>query len=477
MFRKIVDPGSGEESCDQLSSRHNFAGAVMGDDWVATFMVHMDCFGAVLTMQWNQQPIKVPKGYCPSIKDVQEALRRSWRQKSVIKPSWSKISREVKVSYQQFFLCIPEWRCRSLNVTSHIDPRSIWGGKTTGRVRIDSRHVRILEKKITTEKVPPDAVVVDFMPQGYTLDDGTRMMDPVGSMTRRLHLDAHILVADGYWVREVLNTLEAEGVKADVITSAFSTAEGLLNDGERAGDTMVIDIGARNTYLGLHRSGSLCAVRTVEGGSDGVIVRTAKSLGQPVGDVAATIGQLKFSLYNSDADRAVKDSLFLWRTQLPMIRNLDNAAIPVVEELFYRVWGEIERLQAETGICVQNALVMGDDPLAVKAMLTILAGKTSLRCRWGVPENAHKHPESDSSAYAHMLSMVRKHGRWEQKREELPTKATAQHKESSANKLIEKGVSAVMAYVAKLVAGEPAADRRKMVLRPTFTNSDDMPRK
>ncbi|MEI6809159.1 MAG: hypothetical protein WCN95_10595 [bacterium] len=466
--------GNKKEKPIQLSARRNFAGAIIGDNWVATFMVHLDCLGAILTMQWNQQPIKVPKGYCPSVKDVQEALRISWRQKEILKPSGdSKVSRAVKVAYHKFFLCLPAWRCRSMTLSAEMDPRGLWLGDKNEEVRIEERHVKSLEQKITTEKVSPDLVVVDFVPQGYTIDDGTKMLDPIGAKTRKLRLDAHVLVADRYWVREILSTLDAESVNVDAITSSYSTASELLTDAEQAGDTVVIDIGARNTYLGFHNSGSLCAIKTVEGGADGVIVGTARSLHQPISDVMATIGQQKFSLYSSDAGSAIKDSLFLWRTQVPMIRNLDNAAIPVTAGLFNRVWTEIDRQQAKSNICIQNAVVIGDDPLAVRAMLAILKDKTALRCRWGVAHNHHKHAESDSSGYAHMVSLVRKHGREQESREELKTKASAIHRESAANKLIEKGISALMAYVGKL-KGERVNARRRLVLDTTYSESGDI---
>lgn len=448
----------GDEFCEQLPSAHNFAGAIIGDNWVAAFMVHLDLLGPVYTMRWRRETINVPKGVCPSLNDVKETLGICWQA----------LGNNVKLEYSKFFLCVPGWLCRSVNAAAAIEPRGRWPGGQNCRARVEKRHVRHLEKTITTEKLPPDSVVVDFVRGSFILDDGRRMMDPVGAATKKLGLEAHLVVADGFWVNEILSSLGKMGVRVDGLTSTFGATADLLSDEDVLGDTLVVDIGARNTYVSFYSDGMLAATRTVEGGTDDVIARVAGDLRIPVTEVNASVAQLKMLLFSGDSDGECP--LFVWRTKLPVVRDLDNAAVPFADNLLNGILREVEQLRGERGMSVRNAVVLGDDPLVVRSLLTLMKEKTNLRCRRGVPENVHNSEECDSPGYAHMVSMVRQHGSKHESRADNRTNALGTYGDSMANSVLQDIGSAIMSYAGKLKSRE-AGPRRKPVLQPSFRSS------
>ncbi|MEI6971122.1 MAG: hypothetical protein WCL44_06350 [bacterium] len=466
MWKEIDN--SADEFCDQLSSARNFAGAVIGDNWVATFMVHLDLLGPVYTMRWRREMIVVPKGVLPSLRDVKDTLGKCW----------AAMGNHVKVEYSKFFLCIPGWICRSVNSTAEIETNGKWSDRSRDRVRVDERHVRALRKKITKENLPPDSVVVDFVPGSFTLDDGRRMMDPTGAASRSLVLDAHLVVADGFWVNEVIGSLGDIGVRVDAVTSVFSATEDLLTDEEKLNDTLVINVGARHTCLSFFNEGYLSATKILKGGSDDVICKVAGNLNMPVAEVNASIAQLKLLLFSGDGepDGCGEFPLFVWRTQLPVIRDLDHAAVPFADSLLSGIWREVERLRDERGVNLRNAIVTGDDPLVVRAVLSLMRDKTPLRSRRGVVENVHKSEEYDSPGYSQMVSMVRQHGGVMEPRGENGehgANALVSHRESMAGSIIRDGWTAVRSYFARMNKREHQR-RRKAVLRPSLSSSGEL---
>lgn len=461
MWKSTSSPAG--EFCDQLSSARNFAGAVIGDNWVATFMVHLDLLGPVYTMRWRREMISVPKGVYPSLRDV----------KDTIATCWTALGNNVKVEYSKFFLCIPGWVCRSVNGSSEIEASGRWSDRARGRVRVDERHVRNLRKKITTDNLPPDSVVVDFVPRSFVLDDGRRMMDPIGAASRTLGLEAHIVVADGFWLKEVLGSLGKMGVRVDGVTSTFAATEDLLTEDEKLNDTIVVNVGARNTCLSFYNEGALAATKIVKGGADDVISKVAGNLHLPVTEVTASIAQFKLLLFSGDGNDSGESPLFVWRTQLPVIRDLDNAAVPFADSLLSGIWRELEQVQNERGMSVRNAVVVGDDPLVVRAVLTLMREKTPLRSRRGVVENVHKSEEFDSPGYAQMVSMVRQHGGRQEPRDEHGANVMGTYRETMANSLIREAWEGMASYFRDVKTREPGR-RRKLVLRPTLASSGEL---
>ncbi|MEI6218383.1 MAG: hypothetical protein WCP86_05750 [bacterium] len=451
---------SANEYCDRLSSARNFGGAIIGDNWVATFLVHLDVLGPVFTMRWRPKMMNIPKGVAPSLSDVTETLSSCWRA----------MREDVKVEYSKFFLCVPAWNCRSVNGSCELPTSSRWPAKNNDRVRVDDRHVRALEKTIKKTKLPPGHALVDFIPRSFILDDGRRMMDPIGASTRTLGLDAHLVVVDGYWLNAVVASLNDIGVNVDAMTSTFAATADSLSEEEKLSDSIVIDVGARNTYLGFYNDGVLSTTRKVEGGSEDLIGRVAGDLRLPVAEVTASIAQFKLLLFSGDGDSSDDCPLFVWRTKQPVIRDMDNAAVPFADSLLNRIWHEVEEMQIERGAAVRNAVIMGDDPFVTRSLLSLMKEKTPLRCRLGAPENLHKSDESDSPGYAHMISMVRQHGSkasWD----DGDGMALGSHGDSMANSILQDVHSIVKAQFAKLKGIDAGGSRRRLVLKPSFQTS------
>jgi len=388
-----------DDFCCRLSPDRNFAGMVIGDNWSAAFIVHVDYLGPVHIIRWHKEKIDLRRGHSPSLAAVKETVAKCWKA----------LKHSETVEYSKFLLCLPGWLCRSMNANSAIAVNGKWANSKGYGSRVDEFHIRKLEESICKKNLPPDGVVVDFVPGSFTVDDGRKMRDPLGCSTRTLSLDAHLVVSDGYWTREIVSCLRGEGVRVDGIMSAYAAAAELLSPEERTDNAVAVDVGALNTYLSFYENGVLCSTAVVKDGTDAILTRVAGRLGLSTAELAGSIEQMKLLLCDNQ-DEIDASPLFVWRTKQPAIRDLDNAATMFTESLAGEVWRAIDETQRKCGVDFRSAAFFGNDNLVVRVLLQLMKERNHIRCRWGIPVNAHKNEERDAPGYAHMIGLVRRHG-------------------------------------------------------------------
>lgn len=125
-------------------------------------------------------------------------------------------------------------------------------------VRVEERHLEILEQRIRAIDVPFDRVILHSLPVEYALDDRAGLENPVGLVGTRLSLEAHVITAGQSMVGALRQAVAmADADLAQIVYSGCAAAGYLLDPAARESGALLVDIGAETTQFGLYSRGSL----------------------------------------------------------------------------------------------------------------------------------------------------------------------------------------------------------------------------
>lgn len=157
------------------------------------------------------------------------------------------------------------------NATVNVNGVHISGLDSKGVIAISGANREIsLEDKIRVEdaativQIPANREIIQVFPKNYRVDGHDSIKDPVGMRGVRLEVDTHIVTVATPNIRSLDAALEkAHIVPVHHTVSGLASAEAVLNRQQKEAGTLVLDIGASTTNLGVIEDGEVQHVAVI----------------------------------------------------------------------------------------------------------------------------------------------------------------------------------------------------------------------
>lgn len=256
--------------------------------------------------------------------------------------------------------------------------------------------------------IPVDREVIHVIPQCYSLDDQSDLLDPVGMHGVRLEVDAHIVTASVTSARNIFRTLERCRLDIDhLVLEALAMAPVILSNDDMSHGCVLVDIGGEMTTISLFVQGAVRHTAVVPIGGKQVTNDIAIGLKTTV-EQAETLKRTHGCALASLVDPAESISVPSITSSGPrdLSRHLLASIIePRVEEILSLVARELKKVISPDALPGGMILVGGGSLLAGTVELT--EHLYSLPARRGAVSGFEHIPDAvNSVSYATALGLL-----------------------------------------------------------------------
>lgn len=136
---------------------------------------------------------------------------------------------------------------------------------------ISSKDVTSAIMQIRDIDIPDDKVLIDIVPNEFSLDNGRIIEDPVGVLSSTFTVKAQVILADKEYVRQLTNVFKKAGIEIDgIVPNVLAERSLILDKNELNDNVMILDIGAGNTDIGVFEKESFIYTNTIPLGGDNI---------------------------------------------------------------------------------------------------------------------------------------------------------------------------------------------------------------
>ena len=134
---------------------------------------------------------------------------------------------------------------------------------------ISVRDVQNAIMQVKDIEVPEGQNLIDIVPDKITLENGTVVTDPVGSLSSNFTISAQVILADRDYVRQLSNIFKKAGLEIDgIVPTALAERNLVLDTNELHDNIMLLDIGAGNTDIGVFEGSTFLYTNSIPLGGD-----------------------------------------------------------------------------------------------------------------------------------------------------------------------------------------------------------------
>jgi len=127
---------------------------------------------------------------------------------------------------------------------------------------ISSKDVTNAMLQIKDIEMPEDKVLIDIVASEFALDNGKIVEEPVGSLSSTITVRGQVVLAEKEYIKQLSSIFKKAGIDIDGIVPNVLAERGLLLDkNELTDNVMILDIGARNTDIGVFERRKFCVYR------------------------------------------------------------------------------------------------------------------------------------------------------------------------------------------------------------------------
>jgi cell division protein FtsA len=148
------------------------------------------------------------------------------------------------------------------------------------RGQIESDDVDELHERAAARLIGDQRAVLHAEPMLYTLDGGDGVRDPVGLFADRFGVSVHLVEADRGPVSNLVTSVRAAHVDVrEVVATMVAAGRSTLTAEQRDLGTVLVDIGASLTQVGLFVGGMLVGLATIPSGGGDITDDIASAFG------------------------------------------------------------------------------------------------------------------------------------------------------------------------------------------------------
>jgi len=136
---------------------------------------------------------------------------------------------------------------------------------------ISVRDVQSAIMQVKDIDIPESKTLIDIVPDKITLENGTVVSDPVGSLSSSFSISAQVILADKDYVKQLSGIFKKAGLEIDGIVPITLAERNLILDKNELHDSiMLLDIGAGNTDIGVFEGSSFLYTNSIPVGGDNI---------------------------------------------------------------------------------------------------------------------------------------------------------------------------------------------------------------
>lgn len=120
-------------------------------------------------------------------------------------------------------------------------------------------------------EIPEGQTLIDIVPDKVTLENGTVVIDPVGSLSSSFTMNAQIILADKEYIRQLHSIFKKAKLEIDGIVPITLAERNLILDKNEINDNiMLLDIGAGNVDIGVFEGQTFIYTNSLPIGGDNI---------------------------------------------------------------------------------------------------------------------------------------------------------------------------------------------------------------
>ncbi len=120
-------------------------------------------------------------------------------------------------------------------------------------------------------EIPEGKTLIDIVPDKIILENGTVVVDPVGSLSSNFTMSAQVILADKDYVRQLNSIFKKAGLEIDGIVPITLAERNLILDKNELHDNiMLLDIGAGNIDIGVFEGSTFIYTNSIPLGGDNI---------------------------------------------------------------------------------------------------------------------------------------------------------------------------------------------------------------
>ena len=120
-------------------------------------------------------------------------------------------------------------------------------------------------------EIPEGKTLIDIVPDKITLENGTVVSDPVGSLSASFTIDAQVILAEKDFVRQLTSIFKKAGLEIDgIVPITLAERNLILDKNEMHDNIMLLEIGAGNTDIGVFEGNSFIYTNSIPVGGDNI---------------------------------------------------------------------------------------------------------------------------------------------------------------------------------------------------------------
>ncbi len=136
---------------------------------------------------------------------------------------------------------------------------------------ISVRDVQNAIMQVKDIEIPDGKTLIDVVPDKITLENGTVVADPVGSLSASFTISAQVILADKDYIRQLHTIFKKAGLEIDGIVPITLAERNLILDTNELHDNiMLLDIGAGNTDIGVFEGSTFLYTNSIPLGGDNI---------------------------------------------------------------------------------------------------------------------------------------------------------------------------------------------------------------
>ena len=237
--------------------------------------------------------------------------------------------------------------------------------------------------------IEPGHRILHVIPQEFTIDGITGILDPIGRKGIRLEANFHIITAQVVDMQNIASCIEQAGLKLQSLNlEPIASAEAVLSVEEKEEGVVLVDIGGRTTDISIFKDGILRHTAVIPFGGK-MITKDIKE-GCQIMEAQAENLKVKYGAALAelvDDDCVIVVPGLKGRSEKEITqRNLALIIQARVEEIFDNVIWEIQKSGYENQVNTGGIVVTGGgSQLAhIEKLIEYLTG---MHCRKGVPND------------------------------------------------------------------------------------------
>src|SRR3954465_2397446 len=130
------------------------------------------------------------------------------------------------------------------------------------RVRVDEEinkeDIDLLVRDQYRTYIPAGDQIIDIIPQDFTVDSTTAVLDPIGMSGIKIGANFHIITGDRNAIRNIKRCVDKSNLKTkDLVLQPLASAAAVMNDEDLEAGVAIVDIGGGTTDMAVFYDGML----------------------------------------------------------------------------------------------------------------------------------------------------------------------------------------------------------------------------